>query len=336
MTKKKVVCMGGGTGQASILSSLKKISDLDLVSIVGVTDNGGYSGIIREAMGIPQPGDSRNCIGALCDSELIQAKVINYRFSEGALSGISLGNLVIAALTRITGDFTEAIKQTAKLAGVVGKVLPVTTQSTHICAELIDGSKIYGEWEIIKREPRTRIKKLFLQHDAYATEEVKQEIESADLIIICPGSLCTAIISVLLAQGISESIVKSSAKLIYICNIMTQIGQTDDFTVSDHINFIQDYIQKPIDYVLVNNNHPSKDLLIDYEKEGSYPVILDNNVNKDKTNVMLEDLLLDLDYESLKKNERSKGEGMHVGNHLIRHDPEKLSKIFQKVLYTEN
>lgn len=332
MSRKKVVCMGGGTGQASILSSLKKIPNLDLVSIVGVTDNGGYSGIIREAMGIPQPGDSRNCIGALCDTELLQAQLINYRFTEGALSGISLGNLIIAALTRITGDFSEAITQTAKLAGVVGKVLPVTTENTHICAELVDGTEVKGEWEIIKREPRTRIKRLFLQHEAHATNEVKEEIESADLIIICPGSLCTAIVSVLLAKGISESIGKSKAKLIYICNIMTQAGQTDDFTVSDHINFIQDYIQRNIDYVLVNNNPPTQDLLIDYEKEGSYPVILDHHINREKTEILLEDLLLNLDYESLKKNERPKGEGMHVGNHLIRHDPEKLSKIFQKFL----
>lgn len=332
MTRKKVVCMGGGTGQASILSSLKKIHGLDLVSIVGVTDNGGYSGIIREAMGIPQPGDSRNCIGALCDDELLQAKLINYRFTEGALSGISLGNLVIAALTRITGDFSEAITQTAKLAGVVGKVLPVTTENTHICAELIDGSKVQGEWEIIKRESRTRIKKLFLQHEAHATEEVKQEIESADLIIICPGSLCTAIVSVLLAKGVSEAIGKSKGKVVYICNIMTQAGQTDDFTVSDHINFIQDYIQRNIDYVIVNNNPPSEDLLVDYQKEGSYPVDLDNNISRDKTEVLLEDVLLSLDYESLKKNERPKGEGMHVGNHLIRHDPEKLAKILERFL----
>lgn len=334
MSRKKVVCMGGGTGQASILSSLKKISELDLVSIVGVTDNGGYSGIIREAMGIPQPGDSRNCIGALCDDQLLQAKVINYRFTEGALSGISLGNLVIAALTRITGDFSEAIKQTAKLAGVVGKVLPVTTENTHICAELIDNTIVKGEWEIIKREPRTRIKKLFLQHTANATAEVMSEIEAADLIIICPGSLCTAIVSVLLAQGISESIGKSKAKLVYICNIMTQAGQTDDFTVSEHINFIQGYIQKDIDYVLVNNNPPSQGLLIDYEKEGSYMVVLDNIIHQ-KTKVMLEDLLLDLDYENLKKSERPKSEGMHVGHHLIRHDPEKLSKILRDFLKNE-
>lgn len=332
MANKKVVCIGGGTGQASILSGLKKIQGLDLVSIVGVTDNGGYSGLIREAMGIPQPGDSRNCIGALCDTDLLQAKLINYRFSEGSLSGISLGNLIIAALTRITGDFSEAIKETAKLAGVIGKVLPVSNDSTHICAELIDGTEVYGEWEIIKRQPRTRIKRLFLQHEAFATEEVKREIESADLIIICPGSLCTAIVAALLAKGVSESISKSNGQLIYICNIMTQAGQTDDFTVSDHINFIQDYIKRNIDYVIVNDNPPSDDLLVDYEKEGSYPIPLDEHLDRSKTKIILEDLLLDLDYDSLKKNERATGKGMHVGNHLIRHDPEKLAVILKSFL----
>ncbi|MFN4149780.1 MAG: uridine diphosphate-N-acetylglucosamine-binding protein YvcK [Candidatus Sericytochromatia bacterium] len=332
MKKKKVVCLGGGTGQASILSGLKKIDGLELVSVVGVTDNGGYSGIIREAMGLPQPGDSRNCIGALSDQELLQSKIINYRFSEGALSGISLGNLIIAALTRITGDFSEAIKETGKLAGVAGKVLPVSNDSTHICAELIDGTEIMGEWEIIKRQPRTRIKRLFLQDKAVTTKEVQHEIESADLIIICPGSLCTAIISVLLVEGISEAIANSKAELLYICNIMTQAGQTDDFSVSDHINFIQSYIQRSIDHVLVNNNPPPVELLGDYEKEGSFPVILDEHLDRDKTQIVLSDLLLDLDYHTLKNNERARGEGMHVGHHLIRHDPNKLVGMLRKFL----
>ncbi len=329
MSRKRVVCIGGGTGQASILSSLKKFDALDLVSIVGVTDNGGYSGIIREAMGIPQPGDSRNCIGALCDDDLLMSKIVNFRFTEGSLSGISLGNLIIAALTRITGDFSEAIKETAKLAGVIGKVLPVSKQSTHICAELIDGSIIKGEWEIIKREPRTRIRKLFLQHEAEAITEALDEIVAADLIIICPGSLCTAIVATLLAKGISEAISKSKAKLVYICNIMTQPGQTDEFTVSDHINFIQDYIQRCIDFVLVNNNNPSDELLAVYRNEGAYPIILDDKVESDKTQIIHEDLLLSLDFESLNQNERPKADGMHVGSHLIRHDPEKLANILK-------
>lgn len=330
MKKKKVVCIGGGTGQASILSSLKKIKGLDLVSIVGVTDNGGYSGLIREAMGIPQPGDSRNCIGALSDSDLLQSKIINYRFSEGALSGISLGNLIIAALTRITGDFSEAIKETGKLAGVAGKVLPVSNDSTQICAELEDGTQIVGEWEIIKRENRKKIKRVYLQDPAQATEEVKREIIKADLIIICPGSLYTAIISAILADGLSEAIGESEAKLVYICNIMTQTGQTEGYSVSNHINSIQKYIQRSIDYVFVNNNSPSEELLKEYEKENAYPVLLDSHLDREKTEIILEDLLSDLDYETLKKGERSKGKGMLAGNHLIRHDADKMANILKR------
>ncbi|MEK7434237.1 MAG: gluconeogenesis factor YvcK family protein [Cyanobacteriota bacterium] len=330
MSKKKVVCVGGGTGQASILSSLKKFDDLDLVSIVGVTDNGGYSGVIREAMGIPQPGDSRNCIGALSDPELLQSKIINYRFSEGSLAGISLGNLIIAALTRITGDFSEGIKETAKLAGVSGKVLPVSNDSTQICAELEDGTQIIGEWEIIKRKNRKKVKSMYLEDRAFATEEVKNELKTADLIIICPGSLCTAIISAILAEGISEAIGESEAKLIYICNIMTQTGQTEDFTVSDHVNFIQNYIQRSIDFVFVNNNHPSEELLEEYKRDNSFPVVLDSHISRTKTEVILTDLLLDLDMDKLKQNERVQGENMHIGTHLIRHDPEKMAAILNR------
>lgn len=334
MHKKRVVTLGGGTGQASILSSLKKIHGPHLTSVVGVTDNGGYSGVIREAMGIPQPGDSRNCIGALCDNERLMSKIINYRFTEGSLSGISLGNLIIASLTRITGDFTEAIKETGKLAGVAGKVLPVSNESTHICAELVDGTVVKGEWEIIKRTHRARIKRVFLHDDAETTTEVKDEIKSADMIIICPGSLCTAVVATLLPKGVVESINNSKAKLIYICNIMTQVGQTEDFSVSDHINFIQDYISRPIDYVIVNNNKPSDELIHDYIKEGSYPVTIDENLKARQTEIIMEDMLLELDYHTLKSSERPTPQGMHVGHHFIRHDPDKLAKVLKKFLDT--
>lgn len=328
----KVVCIGGGTGQASVLAGLKKIGGLEIVSIVGVTDNGGYSGVIRESMGIPQPGDSRNCIGALSDKNLLLTKLINYRFTEGALTGISLGNLFIAALTRITGDFAEAIKETAKLAGVEGKVLPVSIQSTHICAELIDGSVIRGEWEIIKRNPRTRIKKLFLEDPAEALPEALEEIRTADLLVICPGSLCTAIVSTLLPAGMSEAISQSKAPLVYISNIMSQVGQTDDFTLSDHINFIQDYIERSVDYVLFNNKIPDEEILEFYRQENSYPVQLDDHLHNSHTELILDNLLLDLELEHLQKNERPKAEGMHVGSHLVRHSPDSLARILKRFL----
>lgn len=329
--KKKIISIGGGTGQSSILSSLKKLKNIDIVSVVGVTDNGGYSGIIRESMGIPQPGDSRNCIGALCNDDLLLSKLINYRFTEGKLSGISLGNLVIAALTRITGDFSQAIEETGHFAGIAGKVLPVSKDSTHICAKLEDGRNIIGEWEIIKREPRSKIIDLYLDSNATINPTVEKEIINSDFIIICPGSLCTAIISTLLVKGIKETIKKSNAKIIYISNIMTQTGQTDDFALSDHVNVIEKYLDKKIDILIVNNHIPPKDLLEEYEKEESYPVKIDiDNINKE-TNILFQDLLLD-DIDFLVKNERPKGEDMHIGKHLIRHDPDKLSQMIEKII----
>jgi len=328
---KKIISIGGGTGQASILSSLKKLKNIDIVSVVGVTDNGGYSGIIRESMGIPQPGDSRNCIGALCNDDLLLSKLINYRFNEGKLSGISLGNLIIAALTRITGDFSEAIEQTGHLAGIAGKVLPVSKDSTHICAKLEDGRNIVGEWEIIKREPRSKILELYLDTQAKINPTVEKEIINSDFIIICPGSLCTAIISTLLIEGVKESIKKSKAKIIYISNIMTQTGQTDNFSLSDHVNFIEKYLDKKIDILLINNNNPTNELLEEYKKEESLPVKLDINNISNFTKIIFEDLLLD-DFDYLINNERPKGENMHVGKHLIRHDPNKLAKIIDKII----
>jgi len=329
--KKKVISIGGGTGQASILSSLKMLGNIDIVSVVGVTDNGGYSGIIRESMGIPQPGDSRNCIGALCNDNLLLSKLINYRFTEGKLSGISLGNLIIAALTRITGDFSKAIEETGHLAGIAGKVLPVSNDSTHICAKLEDGRKIVGEWEIIKRKPRSKILDLYLDSEANINPNVEKEIIDSDFIIICPGSLCTAIISTLLIKGMREAIKKSNAKLIYISNIMTQTGQTDNFTLSDHINFIEKYMDKKINILVVNSTIPPDELLDEYKKEDSYPVKIDiENISKE-TNILFEDLLLS-DVDFLFQNERPKGDNMHVGKHLIRHDPEKLSKVIEKII----
>ncbi|GIW21590.1 MAG: putative gluconeogenesis factor [Candidatus Sericytochromatia bacterium] len=330
--KKKIISIGGGTGQASILSSLKKLKNINIVSVVGVTDNGGYSGIIRESMGIPQPGDSRNCIGALCNDDLLLSKLINYRFTEGKLSGISLGNLIIAALTRITGDFSEAIEQTGHLAGIAGKVLPVSKDSTHICAKLEDGRNIVGEWEIIKREPRSKILELYLDSPAKINPSVEKEIIDSDFIIICPGSLCTAIISTLLIQGVKESIKKSNAKIIYISNIMTQAGQTDNFSLSNHVSFIEKYLDKKIDILIVNNSIPSSEILEEYKKEDSLPVEIDICNISNHTRIIFDDLLLN-DIEFLIKNERPKSENMHVGKHLIRHDPDKLAKIIDKIIH---
>ena len=182
----KIVCIGGGTGQAALLEGLKDYN-CSLTGIVGVTDNGGSSKAIREAMDIPQVGDSRSVLASLANEKLPISQLMKYRFSEGSLKGVSLGNLMLAALTRLEGNLGNAVNSLSKLIEAKGTVLPVTNESTHICAELLDGKIIEGEWEIIKKS-KSNIKKLFLKDQVKAGKGVLQALTKADMIVISPGS----------------------------------------------------------------------------------------------------------------------------------------------------
>ena len=274
----KVVVIGGGTGLSTMLRGLKLYTD-NITAIVTVGDDGGGSGKLRADLGMLPPGDIRNCILALADTEPIMEDLLKYRFTEGTLKGQNFGNLFLAAMAGISENFEDAVQKMSSVLAVTGKVLPVTLDDMKLIAELENGNIIEGE-SIIPSEAlkqNSRIKTLKINPEkAKPLVDALMAIEDADAIIMGPGSLYTSIIPNLLVEDIVESIGRSNAIKIYVSNVMTQPGETDDFTVSDHIKTLMKYSGKDsVQYVIANNGTIPKDIEERYKNEGSKLVQLD-------------------------------------------------------------
>ncbi len=271
----KIVAIGGGTGLSMLLRGIKKYTN-NVTAIVTVGDDGGSSGRLREEMGVLPPGDIRNCIAALADDEDMITELFQYRFKNGeGLEGHSFGNLFLTALCAITGDMFRAVKESSNVLNIRGVVLPATLDDMKLAAEFEDGRIIHGESNI--PEVHGKIKRLFTEPEhCKALPEAITAIKEADLIILGPGSLYTSVIPNLLVDGIVEAITKSTAKKIYVCNIMTQPGETDNYSVASHVNALISHAggKKIIDAVLVNDSLPDN-ISEGYAKSGSIPVRLD-------------------------------------------------------------
>ena len=271
----KIVAIGGGTGLSMLLKGIKNITN-NITAVVTVGDDGGSSGRLREELGILPPGDIRNCIAALADDEDLVTKLFQYRFKTGeGLKGHSFGNLFLTALCSITGDMVRAVKESSNVLSIRGRVLPSTLDNMKLAAEMEDGRIIHGESAI--PEAGGKIKRLFTEPaECKALPEVIEAIKNADLIIMGPGSLYTSVIPNLLIKEIAESVAEAKAKKIYVCNIMTQKGETDNYSVASHVNALIAHAgsSEILDAVLVNNVLP-KELSPTYAKYGSYPVVLD-------------------------------------------------------------
>ncbi|HZK44577.1 MAG TPA: gluconeogenesis factor YvcK family protein [Syntrophomonadaceae bacterium] len=273
----KIVVIGGGTGISVLLRGLKKYTS-NLTAIVTVSDDGGNSGRLRAELGVLPPGDIRNCLVALAETETLMDKVFQHRFiQESSLKGHNLGNLLLVAMTEITGDFNLAIREVSKILAVKGRVIPATLEQVVLGAKMHDGNTIYGE--TLLREYKGKIEKLFLVPETCSPlPETIAALDEADAIIIGPGSLYTSIIPNLLVKGIKEGIAKSNATTFYVSNIMTELGETDNYTATDHLNVIFDYLdEKIIDYIVVNSGAIDNPRLMRYEKEQAIPVIVDND-----------------------------------------------------------
>jgi uncharacterized cofD-like protein len=313
----KVVTIGGGTGLSVLLRGLKKYTS-NITAIVTVSDDGGGSGILRQDMGILPPGDIRNCITALANTEPIMEQLMEYRFSEGKLKGQSFGNLFIAAMNDICGSFDKAVKEVSNVLAVTGKVLPVTLENVVLYAELEDGTVIKGESQIpIKQQAiNKRIKNVFIKpSNSKPLPEALQEIDDADVIILGPGSLYTSIIPNLLIKNITKAINKSRALKIYVSNIMTQQGETIGYSLSEHIKALNSHANKlTIDYAIANTGKVSESLLEKYMGENAAPVVIDYDIINSMGIKLVED-----DFVS-------------IANGYLRHDFDKLAKrIFMLV-----
>lgn len=269
----RVVAIGGGTGLSTMLRGLKQYTS-NIVAVVTVTDDGGSSGKLQTQLNILPPGDIRNCLVALADAESTMLDLFQYRFhgadvSEG-LRDHAFGNLLIAAMSAISGgDFEEAVRRTSQVLNIRGRVLPSTLAHIKLRAEIEDGSILEGETTIAGS--KKRIRKIWLDPpNATPLDEVLEAIALADVIVIGPGSVFTSVIPNLLVRGIPEALHRSRARKVYICNVMTQPGETDGFAASDHVKAISVHVERPVfDYVLVNTGVPTLELLNKYRQSGA-------------------------------------------------------------------
>lgn len=270
----KIVAIGGGTGLASLLRGLKAYTS-NLVAVVTVSDDGGSSGRLSKELGVLPPGDVRNCLVALADDESLLGSLFRHRFVEGGLEGHSFGNLFLAAMTEVAGDFELAVELSSQILATRGRVLPATLTTTVLCARYTDGSVIQGESQIpLKRQP---IERVYLEPSSCVPPaQVLTEIADADAIVLGPGSLYTSVLPNLLVQGMVDAVLRSHAPKIYACNVMTQPGETDSFSAGDHLDVLLRHAGAPlIDYALVNLAFPASRLTAKYKAEGADPVLAD-------------------------------------------------------------
>jgi uncharacterized cofD-like protein len=270
-----VVVIGGGTGLSVMLRGLKE-RPVDITAIVTVADDGGSSGILRSELQIPPPGDIRNVLMALADTEPLLAEMLQYRFPAGVgLAGHSLGNLILAAMKDITGDFVTGIRELSRVLAVRGRVLPASAHAIVLKAEMTDGTIIEGESRIPKSGGI--IKRVFLgTENVTPLPEALDALQAADAILVGPGSLYTSIIPNLLVPKIAQQIMDSNAIKIFICNVMTQPGETDNYTVSDHLQAVHDHVGVNLfDHVIVNNGEIPPQVQERYAEKGARVVHLD-------------------------------------------------------------
>jgi uncharacterized cofD-like protein len=274
----KVVTIGGGTGTSTLLRGLKNYTS-NITAIITVADDGGGSGTLRNDLGMLPPGDIRNCMLALAETEPVLEKLLSYRFTEGSLKGQSFGNLFLAAMNGISGSFEQAVKHMCDVLAVTGRIFPVTEENINLIAELEDGTEIHGESNIGHHHLTHpgKIKRIKLNKSS--VKPVQQAIDAiyeADVIVLGPGSLYTSIVPNLLVEEIVDAIADSRAAKVYVCNIMTQPGETEGFAVSDHINAIEVHTGKQIiEICVVNNSKINPEILKRYKDDGSEQVKID-------------------------------------------------------------
>lgn len=313
----RILAIGGGTGLPIVLQGVKTYSR-NLTAVVTVTDSGRSSGILREELGMLPPGDTRNCLVALSETEGEQQDLYDlfcYRFDRGRFEGMSLGNLLMAALADMTGSFEAAIVKASKILSIRGKVLPSTLTDTHVCARLSDGTVVEEELNVrgLNKAP---IEELFLKHDnPEPSPAAIEEIAKADLIVMGPGSLYTSIVTNLVVPDIRDAIRSSKATKVYVCNIMTQPGQTDGFSAADHVRAVEKHLGEGVlDSVIVNKTLPPEDMMRRYEEDHAALATVDDELFRLGPLVRETDLVEDIESDRVLWDKKD----------WLRHDHDKL------------
>lgn len=309
---KNITVIGGGTGLSVILRGLKQIEDVHISAIVTVADDGGSTGRLRQQFHIPAMGDIRNVMVALAEEETLFSHLMNYRFDgeDSDIGGHNLGNLILTALSEENGNFMDAIAAISKVLNVKGDIIPATTQVITLFAKMIDGTIVRGESNIPNFD--NRIQKVYYEEEVIATPQAIQALADADLIVIGIGSLYTSVIPNLIIEGITDAIRSSKAKCVYFCNAMTQPGETDNYSLEDHVEAIEAHSYKGIiQTVFAYEDDISDEILSRYNLEGSTPVLMRENEH---------------DYDVIEE------ELLNFNGKLIRHDPDKIRDLLTKYL----
>jgi uncharacterized cofD-like protein len=327
---KNIVIIGGGTGTFTLLSGLRKYPSNNSV-IVSSADDGGSTGILRKDLGVFPPGDIRQCLVGLSYTQTEMRELFNFRFNKGGLAGHTAGNIILAALEKITGNTETAIEIASKMLNVRGQVLPASLTPTTLSAILQNGKKIIGEHFIddpfsakATKGRQSPIKKLILS-SARANPNAIKALQQADVIIFGPGDLFTSVLPNILVKGVARAINKSKAKKVLVTNIMTKFGQTDGFKASDFVKVLESYLKGKINYVVANNKKPNVEILKKYAGEKAKFVEADiAGLSKTKVEAVSLDLL--------STNIVKKTAGDKLKRSILRHDPEKLAKIIWELI----
>lgn len=318
----KIVTIGGGTGSFTVLSGIKNIPNIEISAIVSMSDDGGSTGVLRDELGVLPPGDVRQCLVALSEHSDIVRALMSYRFEEGALLGHSFGNILLAALEKVSGSFVSGVEVASEILKIKGKVIPVTENKAELCIELDNGEILKGENKINHsdiEDSHNKIKKIFYKEKVYLNRHAKEAIEKADYIIIGPGNFYCSVVPNLIVDGFDEAIQNTKAKIIVPINLTNKKGHTLNWGAKRYAEELEKYLGKNIDFVLVNNKPASQEQIEKYKLQEGDGVIVKNDLD-DQDSTISKDLL------STKIIESKVVDAIADMRSIIRHDSNKLAQ----------
>jgi len=322
---KNIVTVGGGTGSYTVLTGLKNIPDVSLTALVSMSDDGGSTGVLRDELGVLPPGDVRQCLVALSEHGEVMRKLMNYRFSEGTLKGHSFGNILLAALEKVTGDFVQGVEVASEIMKVKGNVVPTTKNKAELYIKLVNGKILEGENKIQEANVQDiGIEEIFYKNKVELNQKAKEAILKADFIILGPGNYYCSVVPNFIVDGFQDAIGESEAKIILPINLTNKLGHTTNWKVSSYVNSVEKYTGRLVDYILVNNEEPSLEQIERYKLESGDGVIVIDDFKDSR--VIRESLLSHVIPLPLVGDVSPNTRG------FIRHDSEKLANCIKKII----
>jgi len=319
------VTIGGGTGSYTVLSGLKNIPGISISALVSMADDGGSGGALRNELGVLPPGDVRLCLVALSEHSNVMRELMNYRFKEGTLVGHNFGNIFLAAFEKVTGDFTKGLEIASEILKIKGTVIPITKNKAELAVSLLDGKVFEGENNIQNADLQSvGIKEVFYKNKVLLNEYAKVAILKADYVILGPGNYFCSIVPNLIVKGFKETILESKAKIILPINLTNKSGHTTNWKASTYLKDVEKYLEKPVDFILVNKDTLSKEQIECYKIEEGEGVLVEDDFNDSR--VIRTHLLSHIIFEKPKEDVIPSTKG------FIRHDSEKLAECIEKII----